>query len=63
MESNKIILDVYVQPGAKQSKIVGIYDGNLKIRLQAPPIEGKANKMLLKFIAQLFKVPVKKSLF
>ncbi|EEZ95781.1 conserved hypothetical protein [Legionella longbeachae D-4968] len=48
---------LYVQPGAKKSEIVGMHEGVLKIRLNAPPIEGRANKELLKYVAQLFKVP------
>lgn len=34
-----------------------MHEGVLKIRLNAPPIEGRANKELLKYVAQLFKVP------
>ncbi|KTC78891.1 hypothetical protein Lche_0911 [Legionella cherrii] len=52
-------LRLYVQPGAKKTEIVGIHEGALKIRLNTPPIEGRANKALLQFVAQLFKVPVR----
>ncbi|AWN73628.1 DUF167 domain-containing protein [Legionella anisa] len=54
-----LILHVYVQPGAKKTEIVGIHEGELKIRLNIPPIEGRANKALLKYIAQIFKVPAR----
>ncbi|QLZ68258.1 YggU family protein [Legionella sp. PC1000] len=54
-----LILHLYVQPGAKKTEIVGIHEGELKIRLNTPPIEGRANKALLKYIAQIFKVPVR----
>ncbi|ARM34783.1 YggU family protein [Legionella longbeachae] len=56
-EAEHLILYLYVQPGAKKSEIVGMHEGVLKIRLNAPPIEGRANKELLKYVAQLFKVP------
>lgn len=36
---------------------MGLHNGLLKIRLTAPPVEGKANKHLIGFIAKAFKVP------
>ncbi|KTD60325.1 hypothetical protein Lsan_2103 [Legionella santicrucis] len=56
-EAEYLILHLYVQPGAKKTEIVGIHEGELKIRLNTPPIEGRANKELLKYVAQIFKVP------
>lgn len=52
-----IRLAVQITPNAKKSEIVGILDGMLKIRLQAQPIEGKANEALIRFIAGLLSVP------
>lgn len=52
-------LFLYVQPGAKNTEISGLYDGALKIRLNAPPVEGKANTRLHKYLAQLFGVSLK----
>jgi uncharacterized protein (TIGR00251 family) len=56
---DNVTLDLYIQPGAKQTEITGFHGDALKIRLNAPPIEGRANDALCKFIAQLFKVPVR----
>jgi uncharacterized protein (TIGR00251 family) len=54
-----IMLTIYVQPGTKRSEIVGLHGDALKIKLAAPPIEGRANEALLKFIAELFAVPIR----
>jgi uncharacterized protein (TIGR00251 family) len=48
-----------VQPGAKQTTVAGLHGDALKIRLAAPPIEGRANEALLRFIADTFKVPLR----
>lgn len=47
---------VQVAPNAKRTEVLGIFDDALKIRLQAQPIEGKANDALVKFLAGALKV-------
>jgi uncharacterized protein (TIGR00251 family) len=54
-----LMLTLHVQPGAKRSEIAGLHGEALKIRLAAPPVEGRANEALLKFIAGLFDVPLR----
>jgi uncharacterized protein (TIGR00251 family) len=54
-----ITLTLHVQPGAKRTEIAGLHGDALKIRLAAPPIEGRANEALLKFIAGIFSVPLR----
>jgi len=54
-----IILTLHVQPGAKKTAIAGLHGDALKIRLAAPPVEGRANEALLRFIADCFKVPLR----
>lgn len=53
-------LHLYVQPNGKKSEILGVHDGALKIRVQAPPVEGQANEAVTAFIAQVLGVPRKK---
>lgn len=54
-----LTLTLHVQPGAKRTELAGLHGDALKIRLAAPPVEGRANEALLKFIAGLFDVPVR----
>ncbi len=42
---------VHVQPNASRSEVAGEVDGALKVRLNAPPVDGKANEALERFIA------------
>ena len=55
-----VTLTVRAQPGAKKTAIVGVYgDGDaaqLKIAVQAPPVEGRANQALTVFLAETFEV-------
>jgi uncharacterized protein (TIGR00251 family) len=50
-------LAVHVMPNAKQSAVAEVHGDALKIRLQAPPVEGKANAALVGFIAGVMNVP------
>ena len=50
-------LRVRVQPGAKRSEVVGWAEGVLRLRIAAPPIEGRANEALIAFLSELLRVP------
>jgi len=54
-----ITLILHVQPGAKQTSLAGLHGDALKIRLAAPPIEGRANEVLLRYLADIFEVPLR----
>lgn len=45
-------LTIKAQPGARHDAVVGLIGDAIKIRLQAPAVDGKANRALLAFIAQ-----------
>ena len=44
------LLKLWIQPKARVSEFVGIYQDRLKIRLAAPPVDDKANKELCRFL-------------
>ncbi|MBS3917554.1 MAG: DUF167 domain-containing protein [Deltaproteobacteria bacterium] len=46
------ILKVYLQPKSSKNEIVGPYRDGIKVRVTAPPIDGKANKTLVQFLAK-----------
>ncbi len=48
---------IYVRPGAAGTRVEGIYKDRIKIRVNAPPEKGKANKELIKFIAGILSIP------
>jgi uncharacterized protein len=48
----RITLTLHIQPGAKKTEIAGTHGDALKIRLAAPPVDGKANAALICFIAE-----------
>lgn len=52
-------LTFYIQPGAHKTEIVGKHGDYIKIRLQAPPVDGKANQSLIEFIAKKLSIKVK----
>ncbi|MFW2368847.1 MAG: DUF167 domain-containing protein [Desulforhopalus sp.] len=51
LADNSVLLKLYVQPKASKSRIIGLHDGCLKLAVAAPPVDGKANKQVLKFLA------------
>ena len=46
-----------VQPGASKSAVSGLYGDSLKICLSAPPVDGKANEELIKFLSKTLDIP------
>ncbi len=52
-----IQIQVRVQPRSSSERIGGIVEGALRVHLTAPPVEGKANKALQRFLARLLGIP------
>jgi len=51
------VVSIVVQPGARKTVLAGLYEGAVKIKVCAPPVEGAANKECLRFLAALVERP------
>jgi len=51
------ILEIWVQPRASRNEIAGYQNRLLRIRVTAPPVEGKANRLVKKVIAEALGIP------
>ncbi|WP_318437548.1 DUF167 family protein YggU [Photobacterium leiognathi] len=51
-----LIVRLYIQPKASRDQIVGLHGDEIKIAITAPPVDGKANAHLLKYLSKQFKV-------
>lgn len=53
---DRLRISVHVQPNASRTEISGVLESAIKIRLHAPPVDGKANEALVNFIAEQLNV-------
>jgi uncharacterized protein (TIGR00251 family) len=56
-QGDDLILHCHLQPKAATDEIVGLHGDRLKLRITAPPVDGKANAHLLQWLSKLFRVP------
>lgn len=56
-DGDATVIALHLQPGAKRSAICGMFGDALKIAIQAPPVDGKANSALREFLAERLKLP------
>ncbi|TVT49509.1 MAG: YggU family protein [Denitromonas halophila] len=52
-----LMLSLHIQPGAKSTEFVGLHGEAMKLRLAAPPVDGKANAALIAFLAKFSGLP------
>ena len=57
LEGDAVLLRVFVQPRASKNQFCGIHEGELKLRLTSPPVDGAANQCCCEFLAKQLKVP------
>jgi len=55
-KNDKLILDLHLQTGCKKDEIGGLYNGRLRIRIKAQPVNGKANRYLINYLASEFGI-------
>ncbi len=56
-QNGGMALSCHVQPNASKTAVAGMYGTDLKVTLKTPPVDGKANKELCRFFADLFGLP------
>lgn len=54
-----VTLDLHIQPGASRTGVAGVHGDRLKLRIHARPVEGEANRELLRFIADTLDVALR----
>ncbi|GAA4875526.1 DUF167 family protein YggU [Ferrimonas pelagia] len=55
-QGDALLLRLYIQPKASRDAIVGLHGEELKVAITAPPVDGKANSHLVKYLSKQFKV-------
>lgn len=53
----QLLLLLHIQPKSSKSRVAGLFDGCLKLAIQAPPVDGRANEEVLRFLAELLALP------
>ncbi len=53
----RLLLAVHAAPRAARTRLAGVHGGRLKVQLAAPPVEGAANRELVRFLARRLGVP------
>lgn len=56
-DGDALVLTLRVQPGASRTEVAGLHGDALRVRLAAPPVDGKANAELMRFLSEVFDVP------
>jgi uncharacterized protein (TIGR00251 family) len=54
---DEVKISFRIQPGAPKNAVVGLTNGVWKVRIAAPPVEGKANRELIEFLSEVLDVP------
>jgi hypothetical protein len=57
VHGDAVWLAISVSPNARRTQVEGLHDGALRVRLAAPPVDGKANELLLAWLAGELDLP------
>lgn len=55
-QGQDLLLFCHLQPGASKTEFSGLHGDRLKIRVKAPPVDGKANAAIVEFLSDTFCV-------
>lgn len=55
-QQDGLLLNLYIQPKSSRDQIIGLHGDELKVAITAPPVDGKANAHLTKYLAKYFGV-------
>lgn|GEM_PF-201405 len=55
-QDNNLLLKIHIQANGKTNEFIGIHNQSLKVKIKSPPIDGKANKTIIKFLATKFNL-------
>ncbi|MEA3468622.1 MAG: DUF167 domain-containing protein [Thermodesulfobacteriota bacterium] len=58
-KDGRILLKVYVQPRASKNRFIGLYNDAIKLAITAPPVDGKANAAVIRFLASVLNLQKK----
>lgn len=58
-KDGRVLLRLYVQPKSSRNAFIGIHGESIKLALTAPPVDGKANKAVIQFLASFLKLKKK----
>lgn len=56
-QRDRVLLSLYIQPRSSRNRIVGLHDKAVKLSITTPPVDGKANKAVISYLAKLFGLP------
>lgn len=52
-----ILLELHIQPQSSKNAVIGLHGSRLKVKIDAPPVDGKANQALIAFFSDIFDLP------
>src|SRR5262245_19707481 len=56
IDGDVLVLALHIRPGAKRTEVAGVHGDALKLRIASPPVDGKANAELIRWLADAFGV-------